>query len=82
MKIVVYYLVFITAYIALITTTAMFFMTWGAKRNLFETAYVFFFSKPFDWSVSIWFLPLNAIFWATAFRLLVIGIRKVKTRKL
>lgn len=42
MKIIVYYVVFVIAYITLVTTTAMFFMTWGAKRNVFETAYVFF----------------------------------------
>lgn len=82
MKIIIYYVVFVIAYIALVTTTAMFFMTWGAKRKTLETAYVFFLSKPFDWSISMWLLPLNAVFWATAFYLIAIGIKRFNRNKL
>lgn len=80
MKIIIYYTLFVVAYIAVVVTTAMYFITWGAKRNIFEKTYVFLFSKPFDWSNSLWLLPINGIFWATIFHLLFIGIKRI-TRK-
>jgi len=76
MKILIYYIVFIVAYVLLSATTAMYFMTWGAQRNVFEKLYVLIIAHPFDWGRSIWLLPINAIFWATILLLVRIGSRK------
>ncbi|KQR67232.1 hypothetical protein [Pedobacter sp. Leaf176] len=78
MRIIAYYLIFVVVYVVAFATTAMYFSTWGAKRNIFEKVYVFFFSKPFGGIDSLWSLPLNAIFWATVCYLLIIAIKKVK----
>lgn len=80
MRIVVYYLIFVVLYVAVFATTAMYFSTWGAKRNIFEKVYVFFFSKPFGKLDSLWSLPINAVFWATIFYLLFIGIKGISRK--
>lgn len=68
---ILYLFLFVIGYVILTITTAMFFLTWGAKRNIFESIYVFFIGTPFDWSKSLWFLPLNGFCWATFFYLKV-----------
>jgi hypothetical protein len=68
-------------YSILAATTAMFFVSWGAKMNLLEKAYVFFISKPFDWSISILFLPINGIFWAIFFYIIFKLYRKFIAKK-
>lgn len=70
-----FYVVFIVVYLLLVVTTSMFFLTWGAERNLLEKVYVFFIGSPFDWSVSLWYLPLNAFCWATVFFMLYRAFR-------
>ncbi len=80
-KKVLYFSLFVVGYIVLAVTTMVFFVTWGAKRSILERIYVLFIGSPFDWSNSMWLLPLNSIIWAAFFYILVVSIRKLKTRK-
>lgn len=80
MRVLIYYVVFGVAYIILSASTAMFFLTWGAERSLIERVYIQFIGGPFDWSKSLWFLPINSIFWATIPLLLYIGANRVLKR--
>ena len=81
MKTLVYFVLFVVCYVTLAATTAMFFATWGAERNVLESIYVFFIGFPFDWSNLLWFLPLNGLVWATFFYLLVVGVRKLLSKR-
>ncbi|TWI95982.1 hypothetical protein JN11_04257 [Mucilaginibacter frigoritolerans] len=76
-KIIVYYLLFLLGYILLIVFTSPFLMTWGQKRGIFESLYVWFLTKPFNLNYSPWFILFNYICWATFFYLLVIAIKKL-----
>ena len=77
MKIILYYMLFIVIYTTLAVTTAMFFLTWGAKRSLLEKIYIVFIGRPFNWSNSLWYVPLNGIIWATFFLIIRISFNKV-----
>lgn len=81
MKTITYYIVFVLLYCGLSVGTAMFFVSWGAKRNIIERLYVVFIGSPFDWSESLWLVPLNGICWATLFLLLKIIYQKVFYKK-
>jgi hypothetical protein len=39
-------------------------MTWGAKRNFFEEAYVLFLNYPFNVVDSLWLVLVNALIWS------------------
>lgn len=80
MRVLIYYVVFGLAYIILSASTTKFFLTWGAERSLIERAYVQFIGGPFDWSKSLWLLPVNSVFWATIPLLLYIGANRVWKR--
>lgn len=76
-----YFVSFVIVYVILAATTGMFFITWGAKRSVLEKMYVFFIGFPFNWSKSLWFLPMNGVVWASFFYLLALGVRRIFIKK-
>jgi len=82
MRILIYYFAFGIAHMLLSVLTAMFFLTWGTERNAIERVFVQFIGGPFDWSKSLWFLPINSFVWATIFYILLKGgasiVRKLR----
>jgi len=78
---IVYFVAFVFFYVILSATTAIFLMTWGSKPTILKTVYGFFIGSPFNWSNSLWFLPINGLFWAIVFYLIFKAIQYVANRK-
>lgn len=78
MKAIRYYAIFIILYSVLTTTTSIFLLSWGSKPTVWEQIYVFFIGKPFDWTVSLWYVPINGFFWAAIFNFLYWVVRRLR----
>ncbi len=76
-KVLKYYVIFISVYIPLVILTMPLFISWGSKRNLIEKAYLQFIGSPFDYSKSLWLILVNSLFWFIILYVLVYFINKV-----
>jgi hypothetical protein len=50
----------------LIVLISLFFVmawSWGEKLNVFQKGIMFFLYRPFEIAVTLWFIPLNGLFW-------------------
>lgn len=79
---IMFYLAFAGLYASLVVFTLPLFMSWGAKRNMLEKAYIFFLRSPLNPTASLWLILVNALVWAfIIYFVVVLFINLIKKKR-
>ncbi|PIF33088.1 hypothetical protein CLU81_3662 [Flavobacterium sp. 9] len=74
------YFVIIYSTLAVILPFFIMSWSWGEKLNIFQNSIIYFFSKPFNPTKSLFFILLNGFFWGIIFSLCLFIIYLFKNK--
>jgi H+/Cl- antiporter ClcA len=80
LKSIIKFTIILAVIYTIIVFVASFFIlawSWGEKTNFIQKGIVFLISKPLRPELSLWFIPLNGLFWSG----IITGIKYYLTKK-